>query len=87
MDSEKEFYVWRVYRTREWGNELINWGVTEEVIELPIEHVLPQFCGCIDRDMRDVQEYLDTNYPEEKYVFEYQSAIVKFNKTKKWKIH
>ena len=86
MDSEQEFYIWRLYKTKEWGKELISWGVSEEYIELPIEHVLPQFCGCIDRDMGDMQEYLDTRYPDEKYTFEYQGASVTFKETKKWKV-
>jgi len=86
MKSEQTFYIWRLWKRQEWGNELINWGVREEFIEVPIEHIVPQFCGCIDRDMRDIQGYLDTKYPEEKYIFEYQEASIKFEETKKWKV-
>lgn len=85
MDRITEFYIWRLYKDYAWGNELIEWGVRDSQYEMFIEFV-PEFIGStIDRDMKEIQDYIDEFLPDKNYIFEYQEFTVGFN-YKKWKV-
>lgn len=87
MNSQQTFYIWRLWKEELWGKEMVSWGVREEPIEVPIEHIVPQFNGCIDRSLSEIQEFLDERYPDENYIFEYEPFIIQFKEdSEKWKV-
>ena len=86
MESEQEYFIWRLFRYNGWTNELINWGVREESIEMFVEDVIPECVNSsIDRDMSDMQDCIDEYFPDKNYIFQYQNFNVKFGESK-WKV-
>lgn len=64
-----EVYYYRV--TAEDG-ELISEGVVDHIDDHIIEDLIPDISTTSDRCLWDVQKFLDTNYPDLKYTFQYQ---------------
>ena len=67
-------YLWNV--KDEWGN-LLRWGI-DEGVDLLVCKVIGDENNCCDRNIWDMQKYLDKNYPELKLKFKYIDFNVYF---------
>lgn len=65
-------YVWKTLD--EYG-EIVLWGCTDESVDQFIERFIPGHDSCCDRNLSEVQEYIDM-YHEGKYKFVYKEIEI-----------
>lgn len=74
-EYKKIMYKWIVMD--EFG-EIVNYGVRDEAIEMLVEKVYHKINSCADRNMSDMQDFIDEHYSELGLTFHYKEVEIDF---------
>jgi len=62
--------------------EIVSQGIEDECIELDVDMLHRNIDSCCDRDMWDIQDYLDKNHKELGLTFKYKNVEIDFSDLK-----
>jgi len=72
---KKTFYKWAVLQ----NGEIVNYGIEEEPIEIPVERIFPSLFSFADRSLDELQAYADQHLKSENYIFRYKEIEIDFS--------
>lgn len=76
-----KIYVYRVFETKDKysGSQLIKEGILDYAEDVLIDDIFPEFNTTADCSLWDMQIWLNKNYPDKKYHFQYKEKEVDYN--------
>lgn len=74
----KTIWIWQCLKkddiTKEY--ELFSWGIDKESVEMSVEKVVPENHSSVDRNLSEMQKYLDKTHGKGIYKFDYTSRDI-----------
>jgi len=73
ITEERSIWIWKLLDP--YGN-IKNWGVVNEPIDIFVENIIPEDHSSIDRNLSEIQDYIDKHHSEKGYIFSYEEFVI-----------